>query len=178
MLSNETLILKAKKIRLFFTDVDGTLTDGCTYYSASGEFMKKFSQIDGTGFFLLRQAGITAGIITGEVSEIVTRRAEKLRIKLCFMGIQNKLDFLQKFTIEQNVLLEEIAYIGDDLNDLLLLKNVGLSFACGNSHPLIKKEVDICCETNGGAGAFREAVENLLSLQNRDLYEIFNLVKS
>lgn len=174
MLIREELQLKAANIRYFFTDVDGTLTDGSTYYSSNGEVMKKFSHIDGTGFFLLGQSGITAGMITGESNDIILRRAEKLKIKHCLTGINDKLNHLQKFADDQNILLAQIAYIGDDLNDLALLKNVGLSFAPGNAHILIKKNVDICCETLGGDGAFREAVEKLLFLRDIDILTVYN----
>ena len=176
MLNSEQLRNKASKIKYFFTDVDGTLTDGCTYYSMSGEAMKSFSHIDGTGFFLLKQAGIIAGIITGEASEIVQRRAEKLNVNLCFIGIQNKYDFITKFALNQKIGLDEIAYLGDDLNDLQLVNHVGLSFASNNSHQLVKDAVDISCSINGGSGSFREAVEILLTLQDRGIYETFSQI--
>jgi len=173
ILNKMSLHKKAEKIRFFFTDVDGTLTDGNTYYSISGEAMKRFSHIDGTGFFLLNKAGIIPGIITGETSEIVKRRAEKLKLDLCFLGIQNKSDFISQFAFNHNILMEEIAYIGDDLNDLQLLKHVGLSFAANNAHHLVKSTVNICCSSRGGMGCFREAVEILLVLQKKDIFETF-----
>jgi YrbI family 3-deoxy-D-manno-octulosonate 8-phosphate phosphatase len=173
MLSNKELRKKAKKIRYFFADVDGTLTDGRTYYSISGEAMKSFSHLDGTGFFLLKQAGITAGILTGELTEIVRRRAEKLNVNLCFLGVQNKYDFIVKYALDQKLGLDEIAYIGDDLNDLQLVSHVGISFATNNAHVLIKRAADISCSKSGGFGAFREAVEILLGLQDKDIYETF-----
>jgi YrbI family 3-deoxy-D-manno-octulosonate 8-phosphate phosphatase len=173
-LNNKDLHNRASKIRYFFTDVDGTLTDGCTYYTEKGEAMKKFSHIDGTGFFLLRKAGIKAGIITGENSEIVIRRAEKLKLELCFIGVQNKLSLINEFVHRENVSMNEVAYIGDDLNDLTLIVQLGLTFAPGNAHEIIKQNVDICCNSLGGQGVFREAVELLLKLQKKDIVKLFN----
>lgn len=161
-LNSSELAAKASKIRYFFSDVDGTLTDGCTYYSSRGEEMKKFSHIDGTGFFLLKQAGIIAGIVTGENTEIVTRRAEKLQLQYLFLDVKDKYTLMKQFIENENCDQDEIAYIGDDINDLELLKNVGLSFAPGNARLEVRTQVDICCEANGGSGAFREAVECLL----------------
>jgi YrbI family 3-deoxy-D-manno-octulosonate 8-phosphate phosphatase len=155
----------AAGIRYFFADVDGTLTDGCTYYSARGEEMKKFNHIDGTGFFLLKKTGIVAGIITGENTEIVTRRAEKLQLQHCFLGIRDKLAYIKEFAQKANCNLSNIAFIGDDINDLALLKSVGLSFAPSDARQEIKTIVDICCISAGGSGAFREAVEKLLYLK-------------
>lgn len=165
ILNNIDLKAKALRIRYFFSDVDGTLTDGSTYYSARGEEMKKFSHIDGTGFFLLRRAGIIAGLITGENTEIVKRRAEKLQLDFCFVNISDKYACLQRFAEEENCELSAFAYIGDDINDCRLLNSVGLSFAPVNARKEIKNLVDIKCNTSGGHGAFREAVELLLLLR-------------
>ena len=174
MLTNDQLRIKASKIRYFFTDIDGTLTDGCTYYSAEGEAMKKFSHLDGTGFLLLRNAGIIAGMITGESNEIVMRRAEKLKLKHCFTGITDKPGIMKQFAEEQHITMEEIAYIGDDLNDLALFLIVGLSFAPLNAHPLVIRQADVSCKSVGGSGAFREAVEQLLLLKDMNLLTTFN----
>lgn len=149
-------------IRLLLTDVDGTLTDGCTYYSARGEELKKFNHRDGRGVFLLRSKKIDFGIITGENSEIVLRRAEKLDADYCFTGVEDKLSFvIENLTKKYN--LDEIAFIGDDTNDLALLKNVGVSFAVNDAMTEVKNEVDYICTKKGGEGAFREAVEFLLN---------------
>jgi YrbI family 3-deoxy-D-manno-octulosonate 8-phosphate phosphatase len=154
---------KIKGIKVFFTDVDGTLTDGCTYYSANGEEMKKFNHKDGRGNFLLRQLNIEFGIITGEDSKIVERRAEKLKADYCFLGVSDKLSFLNSFCIDNKLSMKEIAFIGDDTNDLDIIRNVGLSFAVSDSMPLIKKSADYICERKGGDGAFREAVDFIIN---------------
>lgn len=174
MLTNDQLRLKASKIRYFFTDIDGTLTDGSTYYSATGEALKKFSHVDGTGFLLLRNAGIIAGLITGESNDIILRRSEKLKINYCFTGINNKMEIMKQFAEEHQISMEEIAYIGDDLNDLAVIENAGLSFAPSNAHPLVILRASICCKSQGGSGAFREAVEQLLLMKNIDILNTFN----
>jgi len=149
-------------IKVFFSDVDGTLTDGCTYYSSVGEEMKRFNHKDGRGNFLLRQNEIRFGIITGENSEIVTRRAEKLNADFCFLGITNKLEFISSFCTKNKITIEEVAFIGDDTNDLEIMENVGLSFAVADAMPEIKNAAHYVCSRNGGDGAFREAVDFII----------------
>lgn len=149
-------------IRLFLSDVDGTLTDGCTYYSAKGEELKKFNHKDGRGVHLLRLHQISFGIITGEKSEIVTQRANKVNADYCFKGIHNKLEFVREQLLE-NYHLNEIAFIGDDTNDLDLLQNVGLSFAVGDAIGEVKNATHFVCTNKGGQGAVREAIDFLLN---------------
>lgn len=164
-------------IKFFFTDVDGTLTDGCTYYSNEGEALKKFSHIDGAGFYLLKQLGIEAGIITGENSDIVTRRAEKLKIKHIVLGCKNKLEYIQEFVAANNCTLAEVAYIGDDLNDFELISHVGISFAPANASNIIKNKAHHICTSKGGEGAFREAVEILIEKMGLSVTEVFYKTK-
>lgn len=146
-------------IKFFFADVDGTLTDGNTYYSENGEEMKRFNHKDGRGNFLLRQHRIGFGIITGENTKIVKKRAEKLNADFCFLGIDDKLSFLKAFCVKNRISMNEVAYIGDDTNDLEIIKHVGLSFAVKDSMPVILKTAHYVCERKGGDGAFREAVD-------------------
>jgi YrbI family 3-deoxy-D-manno-octulosonate 8-phosphate phosphatase len=174
MLNFEELSKKAAQISYFFSDVDGTLTDGTVLYSAQGEYLKRFSFRDGTGFYLLQKMGITGGVITRENSEIVSRRVEKLQLKYCFLGVQDKLEFLEVFLQSQNCTLANLAYIGDDLNDLNVLSNCGLSFCPNDAVDTIKNRVDLICKSNGGFGAFRDAVEHLIYLKNENLTEIFD----
>lgn len=173
-LSDNELIYKASNIHYFFTDVDGSLTDGSTFYSKSGEVFKRFSMRDGTGFYLLQKAKIVAGLVTGENSQIAMQRSKKLRLKFCFLGVSNKLKMLQNFADENHILLDEIAYMGDDLNDSLLLGKVGLFFCPNDACKDIKQNADIVCNCNGGDGAFRWAVEKLLNLKGLKLMEVFN----
>lgn len=164
---------KAQKIKYFFTDVDGTLTDGNSYYSEQGEVMKRFSLRDGGGFYILNKLSIIPAIITGETTPIVQRRADKLKLEHCFMGVSDKLNFVIDFAKEHQIDLDEIAFIGDDLNDYKLLKSVGLSFAPSGAHERVKSIVDYVCVNDGGSAAFREAVEVLVKLKNEDIIEVF-----
>lgn len=166
------LIEKAKKIRYFFSDVDGTLTDGGVYYSSQGECLKKFSLRDGTGFFLLRQCGIKTGIITSENSPIVACRAQKLRVDKYLYGSIKKVEALQSFLSDESMTFDNVAYIGDEINDLRLIRKCGLSFAVADADERVKKSADIICAHKGGDGAFREAVEILLELCDVDINHI------
>ena len=163
---------KAAKIQWFFCDIDGTLTDGGVYYSPEGELLKRFSLRDGTGFFLLRQCGIKAGFITTENSPIVEQRAKKLKIDKYVFGTQRKVESMQEFLASEGLSMENVAFIGDELNDVKLLKASGLSFAVGDADHRAKDAADIVCEHWGGHGAFREAVERLLELKGYSIDQI------
>ncbi len=170
--SLEILQKKAAKIKWFFCDIDGTLTDGGVYYSPEGELLKRFSLRDGTGFFLLRQCGIKAGFITTENSPIVEQRAKKLKIEKYIYGTHHKVEAIQEFITSEGYSWENIAFIGDELNDVKLLKACGLGFAVGDADHRAKEVSDIICEHLGGYGAFREAVERLLELKQVNIDEI------
>lgn len=174
--SLEQLRQKAAKIKWFFCDVDGTLTDGGVYYSPEGELLKRFSLRDGTGFFLLREAGIKTGIITGENSPIVEQRAKKLKIDKYLFGSHKKIDAIQGFLTSEGFSFENIAYIGDELNDVKMLRTCGLSFAVGDADHRVKDAADIILEHLGGHGAFREATEKLLELQVVSIDDILERV--
>ena len=171
-ISDSLLRGKAARVEYFFADVDGTLTDGTVYYSSTGELLKKFNLRDGTGYFLLRQAGIKTGIITTEDSPIVARRIEKLKIDEYIFGTNKKLDSIKFFARSKNISLDRIAFIGDEINDLKLLQECGLSFAVADSDHRLLKTCDIVCTKKGGEGAFREAVEILLNLRGVDINQI------
>lgn len=171
-ISHEELCQRAAKIKWFFCDIDGTLTDGCVYYSPEGELLKKFSLRDGTGFFLLRQCGIKTGFITTENSPIVEQRAKKLKIDKYIYGTHRKLDAMKAFVASEGISLENIAYIGDELNDVKLLHSCGLGFAVGDAAKRAKDASYIVCSNNGGNGAFREAVEILLNLREVNIDSI------
>lgn len=170
--SLDILHRKAAKIKWFFCDIDGTLTDGGVYYSPEGELLKRFSLRDGTGFFLLRQCGIKAGFITTENSPIVEQRANKLKIEKYIYGTHRKIETMQEFLASEGLTMENVAFIGDELNDVKLLKNSGLGFAVGDANHRAKGAADIVCEHFGGHGAFREAVERLLELKQVNVDEI------
>lgn len=148
------------RIKLLCVDVDGTLS-ASTYYSARGEEMKSFNIRDGKGFQLLREAGITPIIMTEEHSKIVRERAKKLGI-LAFCGVKDKLSALKMICEEHNVGLEEVAYIGDDLNDLEAMKAVGISFCPSDATSKVWVEADKTLSRKGGEGAVREAIDYIL----------------
>ena len=170
--SLEQLRQKAARIKWFFCDIDGTLTDGSVYYSPEGELLKRFSLRDGTGFFLLRQCGIKAGFITTENSPVVEQRAKKLKIDKYIFGTQRKVEAMQDFISSQGLTMENVAFIGDELNDVKLLSSCGLGFAVADADNRAKLASDIICQNKGGYGAFREAAEKLLFLKQIDIDKI------
>jgi 3-deoxy-D-manno-octulosonate 8-phosphate phosphatase (KDO 8-P phosphatase) len=156
---------KAREIKLVLTDSDGVLTDTGVYYSSEGEVMKRFSIRDGMGVERLRNTlGIETGIITGELSGSVLKRAEKLNIKYLYRGVENKIELLPEILNEQKIKRENIAYIGDDVNDIGLLGEVGLSATPSDGTEIIKNIVHYICENKGGNGAFREFAELIIAL--------------
>ena len=157
-----------KPIRLFLTDVDGCLTDGGMYYGASGEEMKRFCVYDGMGMVLLRKAGIKCGILTSETTEIVARRAQKLQLDYLYQGvgahnIKTKLDTAKDICAELNISLDEVCYVGDDINDIDLLREVGLATCPPNARPEVLALPNIrILKTPGGQGAIREVCDEIL----------------
>ncbi len=163
----EVLKQKAAKIKLLITDCDGDLTDAGVYYSDKGEELKKFNLRDGMGVERLRKmCDIDTGIMTGENSAIVTRRAEKLKITHLYLGIKDKKQRLREILDLHNMQADEIAYIGDDLNDYEVIGEVGLSASPSDGASLIKERVDYICTQPGGAGAFREFAELIIKLRS------------
>ena len=154
------------KIKLVLTDIDGVWTDGGMYYDQTGNELKKFNTTDSAGVIFLRLLDIPLGIITGENTQIVSRRAEKLKIKLLFMGVINKLEVAEKLCAELHISLHEVAYIGDDLNDALLLKAVGFSAIPANAPIYMERYAHLRLTRKGGDGAFREFVELILQKEN------------
>ena len=150
-------------IKLFATDVDGTLTDGCMYYVENGLELKKFNFQDGMGFKLLRDAGVRTAIITSEISSIVKKRADKLKIDYLYMGVWAKLDYIKKLCDDLSITLDEVAYIGDDINDLELLEAVKYKACPLNAVKKVKEIKNIkIIDCNGGNGAVRNFIEYLL----------------
>ncbi len=154
------------KIKLVLTDIDGVWTDGGMYYDQTGNELKKFNTSDSAGVSFLRGLDIPLGIITGENTKIVWRRAEKLKINHLFIGVKNKLDVAEKLCAELNISLKEVAYVGDDLNDAMLLQAVGFSAIPANSPDYMEKYAQTRLKKRGGEGAFREFVELVLKSEN------------
>jgi 3-deoxy-D-manno-octulosonate 8-phosphate phosphatase (KDO 8-P phosphatase) len=166
---NTHLSSKAKKIKLVLTDSDGVLTDTGVFYSADGEIMKRFSIRDGMGVERLRNVlGIETGIITGEQSGSVAKRAEKLNIRYLYLGIKDKKSILAQILSELQIAKENIAFIGDDVNDLELLSEVGLTATPSDGTDFVKNIVHYVCKNKGGNGAFREFAELIISLNTEN----------
>jgi N-acylneuraminate cytidylyltransferase len=156
---------RTKKIKLFLSDVDGTLTDAGMYYGENGEEFKKFNTNDGKGFELLRKAGIKTGIITSETTKIVENRAKKLKVDFLYQGLESdgKLDIAKKICKDLGISLDEVAYVGDDINCKELLSNVGVCACPSNSSSEIKEISSIIkLDAEGGKGAVREFIDFLL----------------
>lgn len=148
--------------KLILTDIDGVWTDGGMYYDQTGNEWKKFNTSDSAGILICKEFNIPVGIITGENTEIVKRRAEKLNINLLFQGIGDKLVVAKNVCDSLKISLNEVAYIGDDIGDLGLLRKVGFSAAPNNASVYIQNEVNIVTKKSGGEGAFREFVEFII----------------
>ena len=158
---------KIERIKWLFTDIDGVWTDCTILYSSKGEEMKAFSYRDGMGAERLRKlTSIKIAIITGENSEIVSRRAEKLNIETIFLGIKNKLEVVEKFMVANNLSWENIAYIGDDLNDIEVMKHASLCACPADAYKDVLVISNYICEKKGGEGAFREFCEFLIENQS------------
>jgi YrbI family 3-deoxy-D-manno-octulosonate 8-phosphate phosphatase len=149
-------------IKLFITDIDGVWTDGGMYYDNTGNEWKKFNTSDSAGVLFLRLLGIPTAIITGEQTQIVARRAEKLGIQHLYMGVKHKLPVAISLCQELGIELHEVAFIGDDINDIKLLQQVGLSAAPSNAPNYVKEYVHLVVPVKGGDGAFRAFVETYL----------------
>jgi len=152
-----------KNIKLVITDIDGVWTDGGMYYDDQGNEWKKFNTSDSAGVIFLRLLDIQLAIITGEHTEIVRRRAEKLKINKLYMGVQDKLNVARRLCSELKIsLADEVAYIGDDMNDIPLLRNAAISATPANAPKYVQKHADMIMSKKGGEGVFREFVEYIL----------------
>ena len=159
---NNNFTDKAKAIKIVATDIDGVWTDAGMYYTSSGEKMKCFSTYDGMAVQLLREIGIPTIILTSENSEIVLRRAEKLQIDKVYINEKEKLNRMHEICKDLDISLSQVAYIGDDINDLPLLEEVGLSAMPPNSPMLDLFSPDYLTKRTGGQGAFREFIDKII----------------
>lgn len=148
--------------KLVLTDIDGVWTDAGMYYDQTGNEWKKFNTSDSAGVLFCKHLSIPVGIITGEDTAIVARRAEKLNIDFLHQGIQDKLTTARELCERLGISLVDVAYIGDDLGDIPLLKAVGFSAAPANAPKYIRSMVHFTTQKRGGEGAFREFVEEIL----------------
>lgn len=149
-------------IKLIAMDVDGVLTDAGMYYSEDGDELKKFNTRDGKGIELARNAGIKTALITQERTKIVEKRAAKLGINYVYQGIKDKVKVIEEIALKENLTMKQIAYIGDDVNDIPVLKTVGISFAPNDASVEVKRIVNYITSRKGGEGAVREMVDVIL----------------
>ena len=156
---------KLNRVRLLLLDVDGVLTDGGIIYDDKGLETKAFNVKDGLGIRLLMDTGIKVGIVTSRVSKALYHRCDDLGISLVFDGIGDKSGVLGDISKRTGVPAEEIAFVGDDLGDLPLMRKVGLSVAVINAHETVLENADMVTTTRGGAGAVREVCEAILKAQ-------------
>ena len=163
------LLRKAlKNIKLLVIDVDGVLTDGALYISHNGDIQKRFSVKDGLGIKLLIESGIEIIFLSGGKEGATSARADQLGIKHCFVNIANKKKKLMKFQEEHGFTVNETAYIGDDLNDLVIKSRVNLLISPSDAVGLFLKESNLILKNKGGNGVLREFADILLRIQNKD----------
>ena len=166
--NHKMIIQKCKDIKLVITDVDGVLTDGGMYYSNIGEFMKKFNTRDGMGVELLHNVGIETIFLSREKSEATKQRAIKVKAKL-IEGIIYKENELKKICKKYQIKPKNVAYIGDDVNDVNIMTKVGLSAAPSDCSKEVLKICDYVCKKKGGDGAFREVVNLILQFKSNSI---------
>ncbi|MDF2549389.1 MAG: 3-deoxy-D-manno-octulosonate 8-phosphate phosphatase [Chlamydiales bacterium] len=156
---------KLKKIKLVVLDIDGTLTDGGMYYTAEGDVMKRFHVRDGMGIALLKLSKIEVALMTSEEMPLLLKRAEKLRLEHIFLGCRNKAKTLQKLASDLNLSLDEIAFMGDDVNDEGAMALSGLKVCPNDAADRILNLADYRCQRPAGRGAVREFADLLLTAQ-------------
>lgn len=158
---------EAKKITHFVLDVDGVFTDGTVFYSKEGELAKQFDMRDGMGLEILGEQGIEIMVMTSEQSELVAHRMKKLKIENTFLGVKDKYALLQHLLIEKSIHTSNIAYMGDDVNDLANMCSVGWSITPNNATTTAKRHADIVLTHESGSGAIREACNFILNYNKR-----------
>ena len=165
----------AKSIQILASDVDGTLTDGGMYYTSSGDMFKVFSVKDGLGVGLLAACGIETVLISSDDSQVITKRAERLQIE-CYTGVTDKVGVVETLCRERGLGLEDIAFLGDDLQDYEIMQRVGLPGAVGDAHALLKNMATYVCTLPGGKGAFREFAEWLIERSGQTVEEVWKSI--
>ena len=155
------------KVRMLAMDVDGVLTDAGMYYSESGDELKKFNTRDGMGIKMLQAAGVVTAFITKEKTAIVERRGQRLAVPEVHQGIDDKLTDLTRLVRKHGLTLVQVAYIGDDVNDLEALRAVGFSAAPADAMPIVIQAVHYVCAKKGGEGAVRELADLILAARGK-----------
>ena len=158
---------KSKKITHVVLDVDGVFTDGTITYTKDGEHTKSFDMRDGMGLEILRQFDVEVIIMTSENSQLVAKRMEKLKLELVYLGVKDKYSLLKSIVDKIGVSLSNVAYVGDDVNDLTNICSVGWSLAPNNATDIVKTHADVVFSKNSGAGAIREACQFVMNYNKR-----------
>jgi 3-deoxy-D-manno-octulosonate 8-phosphate phosphatase (KDO 8-P phosphatase) len=161
------ILKKAKKIKLLLLDVDGVLTDGKIIISEKGEEIKHFNVLDGLGIKLLQKIGVEVGIISSRESKALQKRAEELGIKLIFQGKLKKVKIYEEVLKTLKLKDEEVAYVGDDLVDIPVLKRVGLAVGVPNARAPVNEFVHYVTQLKGGEGAVREICEIIIKAKDK-----------
>lgn len=161
----QDILAKAKGIRLVIFDVDGVLTDGSLYLGDDGQEYKAFNSRDGHGMKMLQHHGVVIGIITGRTSGVVSLRMENLGVKHVYQGKQQKLPAYEELCSKLGLHDSEIAYVGDDVVDLPIMRRVGLAIAVSDAHPLVIQHAHWQTPHGGGRGAARDVCEMILEAQ-------------
>lgn len=167
LIERQKRVKASKKITHVVLDVDGVFTKGTITYTKDGEHTKEFDMRDGMGLEILKQFNIEVIVMTSENSQLVAKRMEKLKIKDVFLGVKDKYTLLNQIIKEKNSTLSNVAYIGDDVNDLTNICSVGWSLAPNNAMDVVKQHADIVLTKNSGAGAIREASEFVINYNKR-----------
>jgi YrbI family 3-deoxy-D-manno-octulosonate 8-phosphate phosphatase len=170
LVKRERLLLneRLRKVKMLIMDVDGVLTDGGMYYSESGDELKKFNARDGKGLELLRGLKVETAIVTSENTKIVERRSKKLKIDYLYQGIQDKLEIIKELRAVSQLDFEEMAYIGDDINDLSAINVVGVAACPNDAVDLLKNKVDVILTFKGGKGAVRQFCDMIIGAKIYD----------
>ena len=162
------ILEKCKRVKIVLTDVDGVLTDGGMYYTEKGDIMKKFHTRDGMGVTLMKKYGIPTIIITKEKTPMVKQWSRRMKIEKLYDGIIQKEKILEKICERYEVSSDEILYIGDDVNDVELLKKEGLSVCPYDAIESVKKKCNYVCNAKGGDGVLREIADIIISFKEND----------
>lgn len=161
------------KIKLLVLDVDGVLTDGSVYYSSSGEKFKKFSARDGMGIACLRRVGVEIAAISTSKEDLIKHRLHDLKLENFKLGVENKYSALLDIANKLNIDLKYVAYISDDINDVISLRRVGTSIAVPNAAPEVKITSDYITFSDGGNGAVREICDLIIKEKELDIVDIW-----
>ncbi|MDN3666495.1 cytidylyltransferase domain-containing protein [Algibacter miyuki] len=167
LINRQQCAKKSAEITHVVLDVDGVFTDGTITYTKDGEHTKGFDMRDGMGLEILRQFNVKVMIMTSENSELVARRMEKLKIENVYLGVKDKYSLLQNIIIEENISISNVAYLGDDVNDLTNICSVGWSLVPNNATDVVKANADVVLSKNSGAGAIREACQFIMTYNKR-----------